>query len=309
MRGEIAESIDAKIAPPCFAFVGFSDIAGRSRCHGGENERQEFSSHTLQSEVSPITAHVHRAVLLAAGQGTRLKPATDDRPKPMVEIAGRPILERILESLRATGIDEAMIVHGYLGEVIQRYFGDGERVGMRLQYRAQQALTGTAEALMLAEEFCGNEPFLMQWGDILVDPDNYTTIVRNFQADAGGCVCRLGINWVEDPFRGGAVYRDAQRVTKVIEKPAPGTAGTHWNIGGVIVFSPKWWGYLHETKPPEHGEFYITQGIDLMIERGETVLVHEIIGERVHITSLADLEKLQHDPRIPDWEIRVRRLA
>jgi len=236
-------------------------------------------------------------------------PLTADRPKPMVAIAGRPILERILLGMRGAGIEEAVIVHGYMGDAIEQYFGDGHDIGLRLQYREQESLTGTARAMMLAEDLCDDAPFLLHWGDILVDPANYQTIFTSYADCAPEPACVLGINWVEDPWAGGAVYRDGARVTKLLEKPPRGTAGTHWNIGGVIALSPKIWPALHQVQPPSQGEFYVTEAIDLLIQQGETVLPHEIIGERVHITSPEDVEALHTDPRIAAWESEYAMLA
>lgn len=227
-------------------------------------------------------------------------PLTADRPKPMIALAGKPILERILGQLRDAGIDEAIIVHGYLGETIEEYFGDGGRIGMRVTYRRQQDLTGTAGAMLLAEDLCGDEPFLLHWGDILVDPRNIREVLATFDAERAQCV--TNVIWVEDPWAGGAVYRDASRVLRAIEKPPRGTGHTHWIIGGVIAFAPCLWRYLHETEPPDHGEFFVTQAIDLMAQRGETVLAHETIGKRLHITSPEDVAALQEDPRLAAWE-------
>ena len=243
---------------------------------------------------------IRRALLLCAGRGIRLMPLTADRPKPMIELGGQPILERILHMLRHAGIEEAVIVHGYLGDAIETYFGDGSRVGMRLLYREQQELTGTAGAMLLAEDLCGDEPFLLHWGDILVDPQNIHAELELFAAKQAQCV--LNVTWVEDPWAGGAIYRDGARVLRAIEKPPRGTGHTHWIIGGVIAFAPLLWRYLHETQPPEHGEYFVTQAIDLMAQRGEIVLAHETIGQRIHISSPQDVAALHDDPRLIAWQ-------
>ena len=227
-------------------------------------------------------------------------PLTADRPKPMVALAGKPILERILQGLHGAGIEDAVIVHGYLGETIEAYFGDGERVGMRLHYRRQVELTGTAGAMLLAEDLCGDEPFLLHWGDILVDPQNIQVELATFAAQRAQCV--LNVIRVEDPWKGGAIYREGARVLRAIEKPPKGTGQTNWIIGGVIAFAPCLWRYLHETKPPAQGESFVTEAIDLMAQRGELVLAHETIGERIHISTPDDVAALHSDARLPAWE-------
>jgi len=251
-----------------------------------------------------MSTSIRRALILAAGRGQRLMPLTADRPKPMVMIANRPILERILLGLMGAGIEEAVIVHGYLGSTIINHFGDGAAVGMRLRYCEQAALTGTAGAMLLAEEFCGDAPFLLHWGDILLAPANYPAILKTYTNAAPACV--MGINWLEDPYTGGAVYRDGMRVTGVKEKLPRGTAGTHWNNGGLIAFSSVIWDYLRQTQRQENGEYFLTDALDLMAQRGELVLVHEMIGERVHISTPEDVAPLHTDPRIAAWEAAYR---
>lgn len=246
-----------------------------------------------------MSSSIRRAILLCAGRGSRLEHLTETCPKPMIELAGIPILERILRMLKAQGIEEAIIVHGYLGKAITDYFGDGEKLGLKISYKKQENLSGTAEAMLLAEDLLADEPFLLHWGDIIVDPSNITAVIEKFTEKQAKCV--LNVIWVEDPWKGGAVYREGEKVLRTIEKPPQGTGHTHWIIGGVIAFDPCMWGYLHETKPPEKGEYFITQAINLMAEQGETVLAHETIGKRIHISTPEDVEKLHNDPRLPAW--------
>ncbi|MHB9025047.1 MAG: nucleotidyltransferase family protein [Armatimonadota bacterium] len=246
-----------------------------------------------------MPTRIERAVLLAAGRGARLMPLTADRPKPMIELAGLPLLERVLISLRIAGIREAVIILGYLGDVIRSYFVDGDRVGMRLIYRDQQAKNGTAGALFPVEGFCGEEPFLLHWGDILVDPANYPRLLGRFIQREPACL--LGVNWVADPCKGGAVYRDGERLLEIVEKAPAGSASTHWNNGGILVFSNRLWRYLHRTPPSPTGEYYLTDTLNLMVGGGEQVLTFEISGERVHITSPEDVAALQDDSRLFAW--------
>lgn len=245
---------------------------------------------------------VHRALLLAAGRGKRLGTYTDAQPKPMVRIAGRPILEWVLLSLRHAGVDEAVIVHGYKGEAILDYFGDGAALGMRLSYRKQTELCGTAGAMLSAEDLMGDDPFVLHWGDIFAVPDDYPAILARYNGVAAPPACVLGVNWVEDPYRGGAVHRTGTRVTRVEEKPAPGTAGTHWNIAGLIVLAPCVWEYLHRLPEPVAGEYYITEAIDLMIRDGMAVEAYELQHERVHVTTPDDVQALNIGACLPAWE-------
>ncbi|HEY3415609.1 MAG TPA: nucleotidyltransferase family protein [Armatimonadota bacterium] len=254
-----------------------------------------------------MSTRIERAVILAAGRGIRLMPLTADRPKPMIELAGRPLLERVLRGLQAAGIREALVVLGYLGAVIRACFGDGDRIGLRLYYCDQQEKTGTAGALFPAESFCGSDPFLLHWGDILVDPANYPPLLERFAQREPTCL--LGVNWVADPCKGGAVYRDGERILEIVEKAPAGSATTLWNNGGIVGFSHRLWPYLQRTPPSHTGEYYLTDTINLLAGAGERVLAYEINGDRVHITSPEDVAALQGDPRILRWEQTLAALS
>lgn len=184
-----------------------------------------------------MTHTMQRAVVLAAGRGTRMMPLTADRPKSLIPVAGVPILERILRGLYSGGVREALIIHGYLGQMIVDTFGDGARLGLRLQYAAQPVPNGTAGALLLAESFCGEAPFVLHWGDILIDPINYPALLAAFNECQPAAL--LGVNWLDDPSAGAAVYHEGGRVTAIIEKPGPGTSTTHWNAAGVNLLGPR----------------------------------------------------------------------
>ena len=219
-----------------------------------------------------------RAVVLAAGRGMRMMPLTARCPKPLLPVAGVPILERILLGLHGAGLGEAVIVLGYLGEMIEAYFGAGERVGMRLRYRRQDPPDGTAGALKYVEAECGDEPFVLHWGDILIDPANYPALLAGFTQAAEAPACVLGLNWMDDPASGAAVYRQQGRITAIVEKPAPGTSTTQWNNAGVLVLAPQVWQYVRQVQPSPRGEYEFTEVLHLMLHAGETLLPFELQG-------------------------------
>src|SRR5262245_46251463 len=159
------------------------------------------------------------AVILAAGRGTRMGDLTARTPKPLLRLRGRPIIEHILLGLRAAGTQEAIIVIGYRGEQIEAHLGDGARLGLRLGYRQQATAEGTARALLLAADAARGQPFMLSWGDIVVDPGNYAAALGAFLSAPTDVM--LMLNEVDDPWRGAAVYVDAEwRVTRLVEKPA-----------------------------------------------------------------------------------------
>ena len=180
-----------------------------------------------------------RAVLLAAGRGSRLGALTTDRPKPMVPLLGKPVLEHILMRLASCGLTEFVLVAGYRAEVLHAYFGDGSRWGWRITYAFQPEPNGTGAALAQARDLAGPGPFLASYGDILTDEANYRELLGAYAA--GPCSALVGVNYMPDVSAGSAVYREGERVIKVTEKPPPGTAASHWNLAGISIYSSAIW--------------------------------------------------------------------
>src|SRR5881396_1923204 len=125
-----------------------------------------------------------KAVILAAGKGTRMKELTDELPKPMLRVQGKPILEHILCGLLGAGIRELFIVTGYKAEVIEKHFGDGSQWDARIAYGRQLVQDGTGKAPELARAFVGADDFLLTYGDILVKPETYPQMLRRFAEGA-----------------------------------------------------------------------------------------------------------------------------
>jgi len=176
------------------------------------------------------------------------------------------------------GLREAIIVTGYLGEMIEAYFSTGTRVGMRLLYHRQHTQNGTAAALMSVEELCGDAPFLLHWGDILIDPVNYRAILDAYACASPPPTCMVGLNWMDDPAAGAAVYQQDGRITRIIEKPPPGTSTTHWNSSGIMVLAPRVWPYVRQVQPSPRGEYEFPDALQQMIATGELVLPFELQG-------------------------------
>src|SRR3989337_3152620 len=107
-----------------------------------------------------------KAVLLAAGEGVRLLPITATRPKHLIKVGGKPILQFCLEAVKKAGITEAIIVTHYMGETIKSYFGDGEKLGLKLTYAKQQEILGTGNAAEVAEPYIDGD-FALIYGDLL----------------------------------------------------------------------------------------------------------------------------------------------
>lgn len=187
-----------------------------------------------------------KAVVLAAGRGDRLRPLTDRLPKVMLEFDGRPLLAHSLEQLRRHGLREVAINLHHLPEAIVRYFGDGERWGMRIHYSYEAELLGTAGTLRNLEAFLGREPFFLLYGDNVTDCDlsRLARFHRNRAAIATVAVC-----WLENPCSCGIVEIDASdRIVRYQEKPRPEDVFSHYINAGVYYFEPEIGRYLSD--PP-----------------------------------------------------------
>src|SRR5262249_1411102 len=124
----------------------------------------------------PVTV-IEKAVILAAGRGTRMRGLTAELPKPMIEGRGKPGLQHIVEGLCNAGIAELLLLVGYRADAVQEFFGDGSRYNVVVQYKTQTVQDGTGRVVDLAQNFVGNRPFVLAYGDILVDRANYKRVV------------------------------------------------------------------------------------------------------------------------------------
>jgi len=157
-----------------------------------------------------------------------------------------------------------VVVTGYLGDVIERALGSGERFGVQLAYCRQTQANGTAHALLLAEPLVGPEPCLVSWGDILVPRSFYREFVDTFARTP--CDAQLAVNEIDDPWRGAAVYvEDGWRVVRLEEKPPRGTSTTRWNNAGIHLLTPLAFGYARNVAASPRGEYELPQALAQMV--------------------------------------------
>lgn len=217
---------------------------------------------------------ITKAVVLAAGRGSRMKTLTDDRPKPMLPLSGRPLLAHVIERLEEAGLREILVITGYKAAIVEEYFREHPPAKARLSYRLQEPQNGTGKAALLGREFVGNEPFLLTFGDILVDAETYRAMFRLF----AGVEAVLAVNCVEDPYQGAAVYVSDGRVTKIIEKPPQGSSTTPWNNAGIYCTGPRIFEELARVELSPRGEYELTDAIRQMLAAGVEFGYHEVQG-------------------------------
>ena len=229
-----------------------------------------------------------KGVILAAGKGTRLRPLTEKVPKPLIEVGGRPYLAYLLERFRFAGCGEVWLIVGHRGDHIVRRCGQ-EAFGMKLRYAWQVVQDGTAKALLLAEEFVKEVPFLMCWGDIIAAPENYTALWDRYEH--GDCAMTMLVNWMDDVSAGADVTLDGERVVDIVEKPPSPKPG--WNQAGIFVLSPRIFHYLRQVQPSPRGEYEFTDAVRLMLQAGEKVVAVPVQGYRYELGTWDQLRALE----------------
>jgi NDP-sugar pyrophosphorylase family protein len=235
---------------------------------------------------------IRKAVLLAAGRGKRLGALTDHVPKPMLEVARKPLIGHIVDALSANEVRDIAIVAGYLSAHIDDWCArrSREHPEVNLTTLRQAELNGTAGAMLLARDFLAHEnAFIFGWGDILMDVENYARFIHSARRESYDLM--LSVNRVRDPWRGGAVYVDADmRVERLVEKPALGTSTTHWNNAGLFAATPLIFEYLAKLSPSPRGELELPQAIAMMMEDGRKVRAVDVRGFWSDVGTPEDLE-------------------
>jgi mannose-1-phosphate guanylyltransferase/phosphomannomutase len=177
-----------------------------------------------------------KAVVMAGGEGTRLRPLTSNQPKPMVPIVGKPCMEHILELLRSHGFDDVVVTVAFLPQAIRSYFGDGETLGMKLEYSVEESPLGTAGSVGLAREKL-DEPFLVISGDALCDVD--LTKLVEFHRERKATVT-IALKSVDNPLEFGIVVTDAEgRIERFLEKPSWSQVFSDTINTGIYVLEPE----------------------------------------------------------------------
>ncbi len=215
-----------------------------------------------------------KAVILAAGEGSRLQPITATRPKHLIRVGGKPILEHCLDSLVAVGIDETVIVVHYMAEAIRRYFGDGKRFRLKIEYAEQRTALGTGDAVKVVEPFM-NEDFLLVNGDLIFAPKTVREVIELHQKERP--VATLAVVPVDKPENYGIVeLENEKRVKRILEKPKREEAPSNLANAGIYVLSPEIFAKLKETSASARGELEIPDALSLLIGENKTVMAAKI---------------------------------
>lgn len=251
-----------------------------------------------------------KAIILAAGKGTRMRDLTKELPKPMLPVHGRPILEHIVEGLVANGVRDLCIVTGWHAETIEHHFQDGSRLGARIQYRRQVVQDGTGKAPEVARDFVGQDDFLLTYGDILVKPETYARMLERWRGGRFGGL--LTVTAGEDVTKGGLnFFNERFELTRLVEKPSPAQVDAlraegwlkpgqpAWYNAGIYVFSPVLFDFTARLQKSPRGEFELTDAISALVATGHVVAGLEIQGRWVDVRDPEVLASLQEDATNP----------
>ncbi len=214
-----------------------------------------------------------KAVILAAGQGTRLRPVTLTMPKPLVPVANKWLIQYALDTLKGEGLTEVGIVVNNLESPIVERLGDGANEGVHIEYIVQEEQKGLAHAVGLSREFVGDEPFCVFLGDNIFQ-DKMQGLLTNFPESEAEASIVLGE--VPDPTRFGIAEIDNGRIKRVVEKPKD--PPSNLAIAGVYLFRKSIFDAISRIKPSWRNELEITDAIQVLIEDTGKVAPYNLKG-------------------------------
>ena len=223
-----------------------------------------------------MQSNITKAVLLAAGRGTRMRELTQELPKPMLQVQGEPVLQHIIKGLRDAGLTDFLIIVGWQAEVVRAFFDDGSKLGVRVDYATQVVQDGTGKVVGLARDFAGLDPFVLSYGDILVAPENYPRIC----AALAGAEAVVSVKRNEDVTQGGAVFVNERfELIDLREKPKPGEPTSPWYNAGIYAFRPSIFEFIAKLERSPRGEYELTDAIRNLALAGNKVQALELTGD------------------------------
>jgi len=232
-----------------------------------------------------------KAVLLAAGKGTRLRPLTESIPKVMIPINGKPLIEYHLEQLANAGIEDIFINLHHLPEKIIEYVGDGKKWGLNINYSFEPEILGTAGAVKKLEKELGKKPFLVVYGDNFLEI-NYEDLIRYSKSKNG--MGTVVVFKKEDAIGSGILdIGNGDEVKRFMEKPKPSEIFSFWVSAGIYYFKNRIFNFI-ELKNLDFG-FDI---LPLVLKEGEKLYAYKLKNRVWGIDSLELLEELRKEKEL-----------
>ncbi len=221
-----------------------------------------------------------KAIVLAGGLGTRLRPLTFAIPKPLIPVGDRPILDILVENLKSHGVEDIYLAVGYRAELVRTYFQDGKKFGVNIHYSEEDKRLGTAGPIRLArDEFGISEPVLVMNSDIITKLDFRDFHQWHLKRKAA---ITVGVRWLNQSVPFGVVELDGEDIRSMVERP------THsYRINcGIYVVNPE----VLDLVPPGE-EFYMPDLIQAAMKEGRRICGYEFQEKWVSIDNIEDLEE------------------
>ncbi|MFH1444922.1 MAG: nucleotidyltransferase family protein [Nanoarchaeota archaeon] len=238
-----------------------------------------------------------KAVIPAAGKGTRLEPLTRSIPKEMIRVGTKPVIEHVIDGLKEGGIKDILIVTGWKKGAILDYIGSGESFGINAYYRVQEEQKGIAHAIHQAKDWIGkDEDFVVSYGDNYFKPTSIMKDVLKFHEEKKAAAT-LVLHPIDDPRRFGVVkINENNQVLGMIEKPTWEQAeqyksnGVFYNIAGMIIVSSKIFEFIEKTTPGANNELQFTDSLELMRKAGYPMYGYVFKGQRYDIGTFESIK-------------------
>ncbi|MFX1560951.1 MAG: bifunctional sugar-1-phosphate nucleotidylyltransferase/acetyltransferase [Promethearchaeota archaeon] len=206
-----------------------------------------------------------KAVILAAGDSTRMLPLSANLPKHLLPIAGKPLIFHTMEALEKAGIRELLVVYGYHAGKLREAV-ETQKWKMKISFVDQKERKGTAHAAGYAKKFVGKDDAILMYGDVMVGPDSFEGLIDRHKKRAFDLT--LSVKPIEDPSAYGVVKVSRGKAKILIEKPEPEQMISNLVNAGVYAVSSPIWEAIEKTKLSPRGEYEITDSISMLIEKG-----------------------------------------
>ena len=233
-----------------------------------------------------------KAIILSAGEGSRMRPLTLTKPKTMLPVAGKPIIQYNIESLRDNGITDILLIVRYKEEMVRNYFGDGSDFGVNIFYKTQKDFLGTANAISYGEDFIDDSIIVLN-GDIILDDEIIHEIIKKYNYLTPDTLMLL--TEVEDPSAFGVVEIENGNIKSIVEKPKREEAPSNLVNAGIYIFNKDIFDKIRKTEITERGEYEITDSVSLQIKDNKTVIGHKTSKDWIDVGRPWELIEVNED--------------
>ena len=213
-----------------------------------------------------------KAIILSAGEGSRMRPLTLTKPKTMLPVAGKPIIQYNIESLKNNGITDILLIVRYKEEIVKSYFGDGSDFGVNISYKTQKDFLGTANAISYGRDFI-DDSILVLNGDIILDEEIIQEMIEKYDDLTPDTLMLL--TEVEDPSAFGVVEIEDGNIKSIVEKPKREEAPSNLVNAGIYIFNEDIFDKIEKTEISQRGEYEITDSVSMQIQDNKAVVGHK----------------------------------